>query len=267
MIDTHCHLNFKAFDGDVDNVVRRFTRKGGEGLIIVGAKIDSSEKAIEISKTHPVCFAAVGFHPHHADEITSFEEIESKLETLVKNPKVVAIGETGIDYYRYTNYPQVNDKNKQRQKELFEMHLNIANRNKLPLIIHCRQAQTDLMSYLNNYMKQNCLTGVFHCFDGDSDYLKSVLTLGFYIGFDGNITYKPNHHLRDLVAQTPLERLVVETDSPYLTPVPFRGQRNEPSYIAYTIDCIAEVKNTTSEEIRRVTGNNAKELFNLEMLQ
>lgn len=243
--------------------MRRFTQKGGEGLIVVGAKINSSEKAIEISNRQSICYAAVGYHPHHVNEITNFEEIEIQLESLIRNPKVVAIGETGIDFHHYNNYPAIDLENKNRQKQLFEIHLNIANRNKLPLIIHCRDAQQELMQFLSNFMKDKCLTGVFHCFDGDKDYLKSVLALGFYIGFDGNITYKANSHLRDLVSQTPLERLVVETDSPYLTPIPFRGQRNEPSYITYTIDCIAQIKNTISEDIRKITMNNAKELFNL----
>lgn len=262
MVDTHCHLNFKAFDGDLDSVVRRFTRKGGEALVVVGAKIDSSEKAIKISKQNSICYAAVGFHPHHVNEITSFGEIESKLESLTQNSKVVAIGETGIDYYRYKSYPEIDSTNKNKQKDLFEIHLNIANRNKLPLIIHCREAQEDLMNYISNFMKEKCLTGVFHCFDGSRQYLESVLALGFYIGFDGNITYKANEHLRNLVRETPFDRLVVETDSPYLTPLPFRGQRNEPSYLSYTISCVAEIKNKKADDVAQITAENARELFN-----
>ncbi len=261
MIDTHCHLNFQAFDNTIDDVVRRFNEKGGEALIVVGAKIDSSEKAISIAEKYSSCFSSIGFHPHHIREINNLSEIEEKLEKLINNKRVVAIGETGIDYYQYNNSSQIAIEDKKLQKELFLLHLNLANRHKLPVIIHCREAQSDMLRYVSDYMKHNCITGVFHCFDGSIEYLEQVLTLGFYIGFDGNITYKKNKHLRNLIKKTPLDRMLVETDSPYLTPEPFRGERNEPAYISYIIEKIAEIKKIKPEKIASETSENAKTLF------
>lgn len=263
MIDTHCHLNFQAFNNDVDDVVRRFVKKGGEVLVVVGAKIDSSNKAVQLAKKHSFCFASIGFHPHHIKEINDLSSVEEQLENLVNEKKVVAVGETGIDYYQYKNSPKISSIDKQMQKDLFLLHLEIANRHKLPVIIHCREAQNDLISYLSEFMKNKCITGVFHCFDGSEEYLNEVLSMGFYIGFDGNITYKNNNHLRNLVLKTPVNKLLVETDSPYLTPEPFRGQRNEPSHLVYTISKIAEIKMEKPENIASITSQNARSLFSL----
>lgn len=262
MVDTHCHLNFKTFDKDLSSVVRRYQEKGGEYLLVVGAKEDSSKKAIEITQQYPLCFATVGIHPHHADSLTSLLQTESLLTELVNSPKVVAIGETGLDYYQYRNSPPLSKEQKDKQLELFKLHLKIASQFKLPVIIHCRRAQEDLLNILSGFLKSHYLTGVFHCFDGTKDYLDTVLSLGFSVGFDGNITYPENEHLRRLVKLTPLDRLLVETDSPYLTPVPFRGQRNEPANLIYIISAIAEIKNETTNKIASATTNNARLLFN-----
>lgn len=262
MFDTHCHLNFQSFIKDIDSVVRRFKEKGGEGIIVVGAKIDSSLKAIKISQHYPICSATVGIHPHHIDSISSFEVIRNELGKLAAQKEVIAIGETGLDYYHYKNYPSLTDKQKDKQQELFRLHLDIAYKLKKPVVIHCRQAQEDLFSILNNFIKNHRLTGVFHCFSGDEDYLNIVLSLGFYVGFDGNITYPENEDLRALVKLTPLNRLLVETDSPYLTPVPFRGQRNESANLVYITKAIAEIKNEITNKIASATTNNARLLFN-----
>lgn len=263
MIDTHCHLNFKAFNNDLTEVVRRFKEAGGEKVIVVGAKSDSSQKAIDIAGKNAMCFAAVGIHPHHIDDITSMSEAEKTLYQLASNSKVVAIGETGIDYYTYKDNPPVTEKQKKKQKFLFNLHLKIADELRLPVIIHCREAQDDLMMIISDFMKNRCITGVFHCFDGSRDYLEQVLTLGFFVGFDGNITYKDNDHLRNLVKHTPLDRLLVETDSPYLPPVPYRGIRNEPAYLKETIKAISFIKDIDSSKIEQITSGNAKMLFKL----
>lgn len=263
MIDTHCHLNFKAFDKDLDSVVRRFIEEGGEELIVVGAKTDSSEKAIKIASKYPKCWATAGIHPHHLDSITSLEQTQIDLEKLVNEKKVVAVGETGLDYYHYKNYPHLNNKQKENQQELFRIHLTVASKYKLPVIIHCREAQSDLLNILTHFLKTNCLTGVLHCFSGDLDYLNSILSLGFYIGFDGNITYPENEDLRLLVKKTPLKKLLIETDAPYLTPLPHRGKRNEPAYLNYTIHEIAKIKKETENSVINITSQNARLLFKL----
>lgn len=262
MFDTHCHLNFKVFAKDTTEVVRRYQEKGGEHLLIVGAKEDSSKKAIEIAQKFPLCFASVGIHPHHADSPTLLSQTETLLSGLANSPKVVAIGETGLDYYQYKNSPPLTDKQKVSQQELFKIHLTVAHQHKLPLIIHCRQAQKDFIPLLRKFLQNHNLTGVFHCFDGTTDYLDTVLSLGFFIGFDGNITYPENEHLRQLVKLTPLDRLLVETDSPYLAPVPFRGQRNEPANLIYIIDTIAKIKGEGTHKIAEKTARNARLLFN-----
>lgn len=262
MFDSHCHLNFQAFNKDLDTVVRRFTEKGGVGIVVVGAKIDSSCEAIKISQHYPICHASVGIHPHHLDSVISFEKTGTELTKLAGEKKVVAIGETGLDYHHYNNHPSLTQKQKIKQQQLFQLHLTVAHELKLPLIIHCRQAQEDLLGILTDFLKNHCLTGVFHCFDGSKEYLETVLSLGFFVGFNGNITYKNNEHLRSLVRQTPLDKLLVETDSPYLTPEPFRDQRNEPVNLRLVIQKIAQEKKEPIEEIISVTTKNARSLFN-----
>lgn len=263
MIDTHCHLNFKAFNKDLELVVRRFQKEGGEGMIVVGANIDSSKEAIKISHRFPTCFASVGIHPHHLNSITSFEKTRSELTKLASHKKVVAIGETGIDFYLYKDKKPLTQKGKDQQQQLFRLHLTLAHKLRLPLIIHCRQAQKDLLNILAVFLKTHSLTGVFHCFDGSKKYLETVLALGFFIGFDGNLTYEKNKHLQKLVKLTPLERLLIETDSPYLAPVPYRGQRNEPFHLASIAEFIAEIKKKDKSFIMQKTSENAKELFRL----
>lgn len=275
MIDTHAHLNFKDFNKDISNVVRRFEEEGGEYINVVGAKIDSSIKAIKIAKNYSGCYATVGIHPHHIDSVDSFDKTYETLANLAVQPKVIAVGETGIDYHNYKNSPAINSEQKEKEKQLFLLHLTIAHEMKLPLVIHCRnarlhlpsakadggQAQEDLLEIINDFMKSYCITGVFHCFEASADYLETVLSLGFYIGFDGNITYEENNHLRELVNKTPLTSLLLETDSPYLPPLPKRGSRNEPSYLKYTAQTISKIKNEQYEKIIEQTSQNARLLF------
>ncbi len=261
MIDTHCHLNFQAFANDIDNVVRRFIQQGGEYMNIVGAAEDTSKTACEIAEKYPCCFAAVGIHPHHADTAT-LPDLPLKLERLAQNKKVIAIGETGLDYYQYKNSPSPTPKNVRLQKKLFTIHLDVAHSLKLPLIIHSRHSHHDLLSILTKYLKNRCLNGVFHCFEGSDTDLQAVLGLGFYVGFDGNITYPKNDKLRQLVKNTPLNRLLVETDSPYLPLQTMRGSRNEPANIKLIIKAISEIKEEEVELIEQETSKNAKLLFN-----
>lgn len=265
LIDTHCHLNFKAFDKDLDKVIERAETAGIEKIVIPGAKIDSSRKAINISQKYNTCFAAVGIHPHHSSEVSilGLNTIHNTLHELTKEKKIVSIGEIGIDYYHYKNYPPLSEFDKKSQQELFITQLKVAQAVKLPVIIHCRQAHEDLFEILKSYISYNdyLLTGVFHCFGGNTKYLKKALELGFFVGFDGNCTYQENIILKNLIKETPLERLVLETDSPFLTPVAFRKSRNEPSYLKYIAAEIARIHGISYELLSEITFHNALKLF------
>lgn len=270
LIDTHCHLNFHAFDTDRDEVIARAQKEGIAAFVIPGAKLDSSQKAVDIAAAHSSCFAAVGIHPHHAPEYASLlsgatdTEIHEVLLPLARSDRVVAIGEIGLDYYRYKNSPPINEDTKTLQKKLLIAQLDIAIQCKLPVIIHCREAQEDLLELLESYAtKKALLSGVFHCFDGSLDYLEKVLSLDFFVGFDGNITYPANENLRKLVSATPVSRLLLETDAPYLTPVPHRGTRNEPGFLRFTAATVAEITHTTPRAIAEQTSANARLLFSL----
>lgn len=302
LIDSHCHLNFKAFKKDVDEVVGRAKRAGVEKMIVIGADLKSSQKAVELAQKYKGLFASVGIHPHHvkaldnkdlgktktrpqelhsachpefisgSDKIpkqvrNDIENIKFELINLTKNKKVVAIGETGLDYHIYKNskYGQIKltEKIRDLQKKIFKLHLELAEQLNLPLIIHCRQAFDDLLDILA--LKADVLKrkGVLHCFEGNRDHLCQVLDWEFFVGFDGNITYPKNDQLRDLITETPIERLLLETDSPFLTPQPLRGARNEPKNLKFIAQEIAHLKKISLKEVALETTANADSLFRL----
>lgn len=264
MIDAHCHLNFQAFEIDLDKVIKEAQEAGVDTIVNVGTKIDSSQKAIELAQKYEGLYAAVGIHPHHADKLE--DNWLEELENLAKNEKVIAIGECGLDYFSYkTN--GITDK--KLQKELFQKQIELAIKLKLPLQIHNRQAGDDILEILNHY-KNSLPTppGVFHCFSGSEDFLKKVLNLGFYIGYDGNVTYKgiakgEAVSLQDLVKLTPVERILTETDAPYLSPVPLRGLRNTPKNVIITSNFIADLKQIEHQVFVDLVDNNFKLIFKI----
>jgi len=268
MIDAHCHLNFHSFEKDYDQAIKRAFDVGVSKIINVGTKIDSSQKAIELSEKYDSpageLYAIVGIHPHHADKLE--QDWDIKLEKMAIEPKVIAIGETGIDYFRYKSNKIVDPK---LQKDVFVKQIEISLKLKLPLQIHNRHAGKDILEILSFY-KSDLLDppGMFHCMSGNIDFLKMVLDLGFYIGFDGNITYEglaPGEDtlLTDLVKKTPLDRILTETDSPFLTPQPYRGRRNEPSYVIIVGQFLAKIKGISFKEIENKTTENARRLFKI----
>ena len=263
LVDTHCHLNFKAFKKDTSEIIKRAEKNSICKIIIPGAKLDSSITAVKIAKKYSNCYAAVGIHPHHAKDFSS--DTYEKLLTLAKNDKVVAIGEIGLDYHQYTNYPPVSDRNKILQEELLLIQLDVARILNLPVIFHARDSQDDLLDFLEEYIINTGyrMKGVFHCFEGNQNHLIKALTLGFYVGYDGNITYEENSRLRELIKQTPLEKLLLETDSPYLTPIPYRNNRNEPSYLVFIADKVADIHHKSILEVTMKTSQNAVSLFHL----
>jgi len=264
MIDAHCHLNFHSFAKDYDKVIKSAFEAGVTKIINVGTKIDSSEKAVELAQKYGKLYAVIGIHPHHADKLE--EDWLKKLEKLAKNPKVVGIGEIGLDYFSYKSNDIVNPK---LQKEVFIKQIELAYKLKLPLQIHNRQAGKDIVDIL--IKNKSCLSdppGMFHCFAGNVDLLKKVLDLGFYVGFDGNITYNglasgEDTDLKDLAKYTPIDRLIIETDSPFLAPIPKRGSKNEPKYVIITAEFIAKLKRSSFAEIEAKTTENTIKLFNL----
>lgn len=267
MIDVHCHLNFHAFAKDYTEAIDRATEKGVTHIINVGTKIDSSEKAVALAAEYDNLYAIVGVHPHHADKVDLADDWLSQLEALAKKPKVVAIGEIGLDYFSYKSNGIVDPT---LQKELFEAQIDVAHKAGLPLQIHGRHAGKDILEILNHH--KNILhadnPGMFHCFAGDMSILKGALDLGFCIGFDGNSTYPglaPGEtvSLSDIAKATPLDRLVTETDSPFLTPIPFRGSRNEPSYVILVGEHLARITGISVQEMDRITTQNAKRIFHI----
>jgi len=264
MIDVHCHLNFHSFEKNVDEVVKKAFDDGVTTIINTGTSIESSEKAIELAKEYDNLYAIVGVHPHHADKVET--GWEKKLEKLAKEPKVVGIGETGLDYFSYKTNGIVEPK---IQKDIFIKQVELSIKLRLPLQIHNRLAGPDIIDILQSY-KSELLNppGMFHCMSGNIEHLKNVLELGFYVGFDGNITYDgiargEDTLLSELVKYAPIDRIVTETDSPFLPPVPYRGMRNLPSYVIIVGEFVAKTKGLTFEEVKEKTAQNARHIFKI----
>ncbi|MCL5435230.1 MAG: TatD family hydrolase [Patescibacteria group bacterium] len=264
MIDTHCHLNFNAFKNDYDEVIKKALDAGVNKIINVGTSIETSLRAVELAKEYENLYAIVGIHPHHADKVEG--DWIKDIEKLAREEKVVAIGEVGIDYFSYKSNGIVDPK---LQKEIFVKQIELSIRLKLPLQIHGRHASDDIIQILTEYRTSfQTPPGMFHCLAGNIDYLKRILGFGFYVGFDGNITYEglapgEDTKLSELVEYAPLDRIVVETDAPYLTPKPHRGSRNEPSYAIITASSIAKIKGVSFDEVDKVTTANAKAIFRI----
>ncbi|MBU2051962.1 TatD family hydrolase [Patescibacteria group bacterium] len=263
-IDSHCHLNFGAFSKDWQEVTDDCVKAGVEKMIVVGADLETSQKAIEICQKHPALFAAVGVHPHHA----SGEFDVEKLKQLAQNKKVVAIGETGVDYHVYqkSKYPstalRINPEMKNRQKIIFGQQIQLAKTLKLPLIIHNREAGEDALDVLEHFCKDDGIypAGVFHCISGSKKLLQKILALDFYVGVDANITY--SQEVQTLVADSPLEKILLETDAPYLTPSR-DGSRNTPQSVKMVAQEIARVKHLPENLVIKQTSTNAQRLFKL----
>jgi len=278
LIDTHSHLNFNAFKDDYEEVILRSLAEG-VSMINVGSQYDTSKKAIDIaSVSGDGVWASVGLHPIHArrtrPDIEEVEKKETELENnetgefdydkykdLAKSEKVVAIGETGLDYWYKPKTKRKSEEFLLRQKEIFLKQLDLANELSLPVILHCRMAHNDLLGILEDKIKkQNYnLAGVIHCFTGSWEQAEKYLELGFYIGLNG-IIFKLN--LDEIIKKTPFEKILVETDCPYLTPPQVSG-RNEPIFVKYVSEKIAELKKISFDEVSEKTTENAKNLFRL----
>ncbi|MDI6453507.1 TatD family hydrolase [Peloplasma aerotolerans] len=249
IVDTHAHLNTEEYVHDIDEVLEEAQIHGVSKVIVIGMDEASNQRAIELAKTHKMLFATVGVHPAYVDTTTT-----NHLEALLEEEKVVAIGECGLDLH----WKQDNIK---KQKEIFIQQIELAVKTKLPLIIHTRDSFEETYQCLLPYKGQ--VTGVFHCFSSNLEDAKRAIDLGFYIGIDGPITFKKAYDLVDVVKNTDLSYILVETDSPYLSPMPYRGKRNEPAYTKHVVKKIAELKKMTYREVSNQTTSNAHKLFNL----
>lgn len=260
MIDTHAHIDFKEFNSDREAAIERFFSGGGTKFINVGCSLSSSLESFELSEKYKNIYASVGIHPHDANDISKFSL--KKIEELATHYKIVAIGEIGLDFYR-------NLSSTENQISAFKMQLEIAENHKKPIIIHCRDAYNELIDILKGYKTSNW-KGVIHCFAASWDLAKEFLDLGFYVGFTGIVTYYKNKSKCDeepeiykVIRNMPADRILIETDCPYIAPVPYRGKRNEPLFVKYIAEKIANVRNVSFEEIEKQTSENAEKLFGI----
>jgi TatD DNase family protein len=265
MIDAHCHLQFEAYESDYDAVINNAFAAGITAIITTGTQLSSSIAGVNLAERYDQLYAVIGVHPHHADKIQGDYWLK-ELEKLIKHPKVIGIGEIGLDYHAYKTNGIVDPK---IQKSVFISQLELAHQAKLPLQIHNRHAGEDIINVLKEqkHLLQNN-PGMFHCFAGTKEVLHDALALGFSIGFDGNSTYKglasgETVLLSEIALATPLDRMVIETDSPYLTPVPHRGERNKPEYAMITARFLATLKNVSYETLVEQTDKNVYTLFSL----
>ncbi|NWG15958.1 MAG: TatD family hydrolase [Chloroflexi bacterium] len=259
MIDTHCHLNFDSYADDLDAVIARAAAAGVTRVVIPAIDLETSRDILGLCSQHDGLFAAVGIHPNSSADFTP--ALLKPLGDMAAYPKVVAIGEIGLDYY-WDKSP------KPKQFETFESQLTLAAKLALPVIIHNREAGADIIDILESWVRGlpdslKTRPGVLHSFSAPADIAERALEAGFYIGFTGPITYKKADDLRAVAARVPPDRLLVETDGPFLTPTPHRGQRNEPAYIPYIIERLAALHQVTVEQMAQTTTENAARLFAL----
>ncbi len=254
--DSHCHLNDERFLGQEEEVVSRAKEAGLKAILCLGYDLPSSKQAIALAERFDIVYAAVGFHPQNL-EGAKLEDL-AEIATLAHHPKVVAIGEVGLDYYWEND-----EATKQRQRLFFIEQIALANKLGLPLSIHAREATEDMYQIL----KANRPTAgaVLHCYSGSVEMLREFAKLDLYFGFDGPITYKNSVNPKACVQEAPLNRLLVETDSPYLAPVPKRGQTNEPSYIPYIFDQVASLRGMEKESLEQVLNQNFENLFHVKL--
>ena len=251
-IDTHAHLCDEKFDEDRVEVIARAAEAGVAQIISMGDTMAASAQVVADAEQYPALYAAVGVHPESACVLTSAER--AQLLAWANHPKVVAIGEIGLDYY-WEKDPQV----RAVQREMFVTQLDIARAAGLPVCIHDREAHGDTLAILRT--EGQGVTGVLHCYSGSLEMARALWKMGYYIGIDGPLTFKNAAKLPDIVREAPRERLLIETDSPYLAPVPRRGKRNEPAYVAFVAAKIAELREESVEEVAAYTTENARRLY------
>jgi TatD DNase family protein len=259
--DTHAHLTWKDFEGEIEAIISRARDAGISKIVSIGTNIESSRRAIQIAEAHDNVFAAVGWHPGDAEEAPM--DFCAELRKLATHSKVVAIGETGLDHYRLPTKsggtPEQDATIKKRQVEIFEEQLNLAAELNLNCVIHTRDSFADTIEIVRRYAGK--VRTVFHCFVEDTQSMRAVLETGGLVSFTGICTFKNAQLIRDTIAATPLDKLMLETDSPFLAPVPYRGKRCEPAYVKEISEAVAQTKKCTLDELSHTTCATAREFF------
>ncbi|WP_412051810.1 TatD family hydrolase [Hoeflea sp. Naph1] len=253
LIDSHCHLDFADFDAERDELIDRAHASGVKQMVTISTRVRKLDTLLALTERYPSVFCSVGTHPNNADE-----ELDVTSDDLVRlaeaNAKVVAIGECGLDYFYDTQKPE-------DQKTGFRRHIEAARRTQLPLVIHSRSADEDMAAILTEETGKGAFPFILHCFSAGQDLADTGVALGGYVSFSGILTFPKSTELRDIAKTVPMDRLLVETDAPYLAPKRWRGKRNEPSYVVNTAEVLAEVKGVSYEEMARITTENAFRCF------
>jgi TatD DNase family protein len=252
LIDSHCHLDFPDFANELDAVVARARQKGVARMVTISTRVKRHDELVAIAERFPDVYCSVGTHPHHAQEEPEIGTNELVART--NHPKVVAIGEAGLDYH-YDNSPR------DLQEKSFRAHIAAARETRLPLVIHAREADADVAKILTEETGKGAFPAVLHCFTGGRDLAMTAIELGLFISFTGILTFKNSQNLRDIARDLPAGRILVETDAPYLAPGPYRGKRNEPAFVLETAKVLADVRGVSADEIARQTTENFFRLF------
>lgn len=252
LVDSHCHLDFNDFEEDIEEIIQRAKENGVNMILNAGNNIDELDKQLELSEKYPFIYAAVGVHPHNAQEYPNLTAAD--LISKTSHKKVIGIGETGLDYY-YDYAPR------EMQIKLLNEHIIAAQETGLPLIIHNRESDEDMIAELGRAYKKKPFSGVIHCFSSGQKLADFALEIGFYLSASGMITFNKCGELREIFAKLPIDRLLVETDSPFLAPIPKRGRRNEPSFVKYTAEKLAQIRNMDFDKLAQITSDNFCDLF------
>ena len=252
LFDTHAHMNDPAFDADREEVLLSLAGKGVGAMLNVGCCLDSSKDCIAMAEKYPFVYASVGSHPDSADEVN--EEVIEAYCRMAQHPKVMAIGEIGLDYY-YETIPR------EVQQKAFRMQMALAKELGMPVIVHERNAHDDGMRIVKEFKG---VTGVFHCYSGSAEMARQLVDMGWYIGFTGVLTFKNARKAVETAERIPLERIVLETDCPFMAPEPFRGKRNDPGFLPYMAQRLADIRGISQEEVERITTENAKRLYRID---
>ena len=255
LFDAHCHLEDDRFAGEQDEVLARMAQAGVSRCILAGSDVGTSERIVALAAKYPNVYGVVGVHPHEASHFD--ENTLPTLAGMLAETRIVGVGEIGLDYY-YDHSPR------EAQRDVFTHQLDFAYEQGVPAVFHIRDAHGDTIDLFRAY-RSRLPAGVLHCYTGSVESAREYLGMGFYISFSGSVTFKNAHNLQEVAQFVPLDRLLVETDSPYLTPVPMRGQRNEPAYVRYVAEKIAQLRGITVEELVQHTTANTERLYRLSL--
>ena len=254
IVDSHCHLDFKDFQDDLDLVIKKAYNSNVKHMLSISVNLEDFNNVYKVANSYDNIYCTTGIHPNNVPENKNNELLFEKLSLNLNKKKGIGVGETGLDFYR-------NEENRNNQIEYFNTHLEVSGLLNYPTIVHTRNAEKDTINCIEKAVKKHSTKGLIHCFTSTMELAKKVLDKGFYISFSGIITFKKVDDLIDVVQYVPLDRILVETDAPFLAPMPFRGKRNEPSFVTHTLKKIAEIKKKKVEDMAQITTNNFFNLF------